>query len=206
MFDFPSLREIVLSLPPFLLALSFHEFAHALAADRMGDPTPRQNGRLTINPLAHLDVIGTIMLVLYKFGWAKPVPINPNNFKNYRVGSLITALAGPLSNFVLALISVFLYSIPSLSNAGVWSEMLFSFIIINLVLAAFNIIPIPPLDGSHILESLLPYKYAVMYEKYAVYGPILLILLIVSDAFNYVLYPIVNVLYGLIMFVVNIFM
>lgn len=180
--------EILISLVSLLcliLAITFHEFCHALAADRLGDPTPRSLGRLTLNPLAHADPIGTFLLPLFSalsgiptIGWAKPVPIDPFNFRKPKRDEIITSLAGPLSNLSLAITSsLFLRFIPITSP--ITSYILYIFILINISLAIFNLIPIPPLDGSHIFLNLLPEKSRIKWEEaFSQYGFILLILLI----------------------------
>ncbi len=196
MFDLPSLREIIISVPPFLLALSFHEFAHAWAADKMGDPTPRNAGRLTLNPLAHLDILGTILLILYSFGWAKPVPVNPLNFHNIRRGEFLVSIAGPASNILLACIGMALLSLTYRFGLSFVPEALLDmtglFVWINIILAVFNMIPLPPLDGSHVLESLLPSKYSLFFDKIAVYGPVILMVLVFTNVFRYVIIPIAS--------------
>ena len=180
--------EIIISLVSLLcliLAITVHEFCHALAADFLGDPTPRSNGRLTLNPLAHADPIGTFLLPLFSalsgiptIGWAKPVPIDPFNFRNPKRDEIITSLAGPLSNLSLAIVaSLFLRFIPI--SSPITSYILYIFVLINVSLAIFNLIPIPPLDGSHILLNLLPEKSRIKWEQaFGQYGFILLILLI----------------------------
>jgi Zn-dependent protease len=175
----------IISILCLILAITVHEFCHALAADFLGDPTPRSMGRLTLNPLAHADPIGTFLLPLMSalsgiptIGWAKPVPIDPFNFRNPKRDEIITSLAGPLSNLSLAIItSLFLRFLPI--NSSITSYILYIFILINISLAIFNLIPIPPLDGSHIFLNLLPDKSRLKWEEaFAQYGFILLILLI----------------------------
>ncbi len=202
MFDLPSLREIIISIPPFLLALSFHEFAHAWAADRMGDPTARNMGRLTINPIAHLDILGTLLLVLYHFGWAKPVPVNPLNFRNIRKGEFIVSIAGPVSNLLLATVGMAVLSLLYRFAATGWMYTLMDmtglFVWINIILAVFNMIPLPPLDGSHVLESLLPSKYDHIFDKIAMYGPFILMLLVFTNVFSYVIIPVASFIFNLL--------
>lgn len=133
-----------------LLAITVHEFAHAFAADKLGDPTPRIQGRLTLNPLAHLDPVGTLMLLLFKFGWGKPVQFDPYNLQNPRRDAAIISFAGPLSNLILA----GLLAIPI--NLGFIPNLLIPFVLLNIVLAIFNLVPVHPLDGGKILVGLLP--------------------------------------------------
>lgn len=137
-------------------AIPVHEFAHAFAADKMGDHTAKNMGRLTVNPVAHFDIMGSIMMVLCGFGWAKPVPINPRNFKNPKLGMAISSLAGPVSNLILAYLFMIIYKI--LFYTGVTSSVswIFSYmVLLNIGLATFNLIPVPPLDGSRIATLFL---------------------------------------------------
>ena len=152
---------IVVQICMVVLALTTHEFSHAMAAYKLGDDTAKRMGRLTLNPLKHLDILGAIMLLIVKIGWAKPVPINPYNFKNQKTGMAITAAAGPASNGVLAIIAAMFYnfSINSFSALGPSSLFLSSLrflVMINLVLGLFNMIPIPPFDGSKIIGGFMP--------------------------------------------------
>ncbi|MEG1687271.1 MAG: site-2 protease family protein [Angelakisella sp.] len=168
-------RAIVL-----LTAIPIHEFAHAFVADKLGDPTARNLGRLTITPLAHLDLFGSLLMLLTGFGWAKPVPVSAGNFKNVKRDMAITSLAGPASNLLLALLSMVAFKgILLLGSVGVlegispnvvyaMTQMLLIMLSINISLALFNLLPVPPLDGSRLLTALLPYKlyYGVMkYER-----------------------------------------
>jgi len=172
--------ENIIALISLLIAVTIHEFCHALAADKLGDPTPRAYGRLTLNPLAHLDLLGTLMLFLVHFGWGKPVPIDPYNFRHPRRDEIIVALAGPLSNFILAFIfSRFPYSITYILAYT------------NLYLGIFNLFPVPPLDGSKVLLNILPIDTAIKIESaFEHYGFILIALLIVSGLLTRILSPI----------------
>ena len=182
-----SLLALVLSLPAVLIAITFHEFAHAFAADKLGDDTPRLQGRLTLNPLAHLDPIGSVMLIFAGFGWGKPVEINPRNFNRDRTMSAseaIVSFAGPLMNFMLAIVfSVILGIVLKASNSyislsdygmsimttttmlSVVIQLLMACVSINLGLGIFNLIPLPPLDGSKILRNFLPYNAKEWYDR-----------------------------------------
>ncbi len=189
-------RVLLLLLPAVLVAVTIHEFAHALVADRLGDPTPRRLGRLTLNPLAHLDVLGTLFFVLFSFGWARPVPVNPRNFAHPRQGMLQVALAGPLANVTLAFVVGLLVKTQSLSGS-VWGDLASMVVWINVVLAVFNLIPIPPLDGSRILESLLPLDQAAAYARIQPYGTVLILVLLYTGVVGRVMFPAIRWLYGL---------
>lgn len=173
----------------FLLALTFHEFAHAYAADRLGDPTPRVQGRLTLNPIAHIDLFGTILLPLFLiltrapilFGWAKPVMFDPYNLANPRRDAALISFAGPLVNLILAIMSAILLSTTLFYELGdgLFFDFLHQFVILNVVLAIFNLVPIHPLDGGKILVGLLPEKVAEDWDRIlSQYGTFILIFLI----------------------------
>jgi Zn-dependent protease len=193
MFD---ISFLIISLPILLVTITIHEFAHALVADRLGDPTPRLAGRLTLNPISHIDPIGFIMLLLVRFGWAKPVPINPYNFSDPRRGSLLVSLAGPLSNFLFAWILAILYRTLPIIYGEVVASILSYTIWINLALAVFNLIPIPPLDGSHILEYFLPPHQMENWYRLQQYGFLILIAIILFG--SPILIAIIEFLYRLL--------
>lgn len=192
------LSAMLLTVPAALMAISIHEFAHGAVADYLGDPTPRLSGRLTLNPLAHLDPIGALMLVLFRFGWAKPVMINPRYFRDSRRGMMYVAVAGPLANISLAYFFAITGGFFARLLQPTAARLLISFfeinIALNLWLAAFNLIPIPPLDGSKILMGLLPGRQAYALAQLETYGPLLLIFLIMSGLARQLLLPIVRVL------------
>lgn len=173
---------IILSI---IYALTIHEFAHALAATSLGDNTAKYSGRLNLNPLSHMEVFGTLMLLFAGFGWGKPVPVNPYNLKWKRWGEAIVSLAGPMSNFI----SVVIFSGLAFILAGFVSPgslvftFLFYLIFINLILGIFNLIPIPPLDGSKVLFAVLPVRFDQFKRQFTVYGPWILLLLIFLDNF-----------------------
>ena len=174
----------IISFVCLIIAITIHEFCHALAADHLGDPTPRSRGRLTLNPIAHADPIGTILLPLINLttgfptiGWAKPVPIDPFNFNKPKRDEIIVSLAGPVSNLLLATISSLIIRFISLSEIFTLFFYLLTFI--NISLFVFNLIPIPPLDGSHILLNLLPEKSRIQWEEtFDHYGFVLIIVLV----------------------------
>lgn len=189
-----------------IVSIIVHEFCHALAADRLGDPTPRSYGRLTLNPIAHLDPIGTVLLPLLSaltgiptIGWAKPVPIDPYNFKNPKKDEILVAIAGPIGNILLAIISSIIFKIFGSQNI-----LLYLLILINVSLAIFNLIPIPPLDGSKIFLNLLPVEKSIQWQEiFDRYGFILLIILVFlpiggSSLFQIILSPIVNLVLSLL--------
>lgn len=170
-----------------LVAFTIHELAHAVTADYLGDPTPRRMGRITLNPLAHLDPFGTIMLLISGFGWAKPVMVNPLNLRgNYRTSMAIVALAGPASNLLMAIVFAmplrFLDAWPVAFRMGVAGEkvafLFFQFVWINLILMFFNLIPIPPLDGYKILQGALPADVGYQLRPLEQYGFLILLLVI----------------------------
>ncbi|MCF7824751.1 MAG: site-2 protease family protein [Candidatus Marinimicrobia bacterium] len=176
-------NTLLLAVPAILIALTFHEFSHAYVAYRLGDPTAKLMGRLTLNPLAHLDPMGTIMIFLIHFGWAKPVPVDPRYLGNPRRDMMWISAAGPLMNMALALVSGILIRIFIASgmanthmgsSAGILFQMLYFSLYINLALAFFNLIPIPPLDGSKILAGLLPHRYAPTLYLVESKGPMIL--------------------------------
>ena len=173
-----SLTTLLFRALALLIAAPFHEFAHGYAADRLGDPTPRRAGRLTLNPLAHLDPLGTILLVLTGFGWAKPVPIDPGYFPDWRRGLITVAAAGPIANVVLAILFGLPFKLGLVAAGSPLARPLFVIVFINAVLAVFNLIPVPPLDGSKIMIGLLPGQLGLAYARLQAYGVLILIALI----------------------------
>ena len=194
--------RLLLTIPALLWALSFHEFCHGFAAKMVGDPTAERYGRLSLNPFAHFDLVGTLMLLFVGFGWAKPVPINSRYFRHPRRDLVIVSLAGVAGNILTAIISVlFLRFIGSYwysltGRAGL--TFIIQMVNINMGLAAFNLIPIPPLDGSRVLEAFLPYKYMHYYYWLERYGMIILFVLLLTGIINVIFDPIINLLWMLL--------
>jgi len=178
-------------LPAIIIGLTVHEWAHAYVAYRLGDPTARNMGRMTLNPLAHIDPIGFIMLLLVGFGWAKPVPINSRNFKNFKRDDIIVSLAGIFTNIIVAFVFSFVY-VAGILKWGLGTNEAFmsiigSIITINLALAIFNLLPIYPLDGSHVAESLFMHKIPRFFMFLRQYGQIILLALLLTGAVSFVL-------------------
>jgi len=171
---------LVYRLIALLIAATIHEFAHAWMADRLGDPTPRHQGRLSLNPIVHLDLVGSLLLLLVGFGWAKPVQVNPHNFEDPRRGMLLVAAAGPLANITLMFLVGLLPQLGLLPLAGPAARLVYEVLFINAVLAVFNLIPIPPLDGSRILAGLLPPAQLMAYEQLQRYGPLVLLVVLLT--------------------------
>ena len=178
-------KDLIYIVPAALIAIIFHEMAHGLVSHWQGDPTPKQEGRLSLNPARHLDPVGTLCLIFFGFGWAKPVHVNPQYYRNPRLGMVFVALAGPLMNFIVALITFVFLVLGTMYNFAFWIQSLLWFIIvINIGLGVFNLLPIPPLDGSKLLGALLPDKYYYTYLRYEKYGMILLVVLLATGVFD----------------------
>ena len=168
------LAQIAIFLPSIIIALTCHEYAHGLVAYKLGDPTAKAEGRLTLNPLAHLDPLGTMMLILFRFGWGKPMPINEYNFKNPVLGTALSSLAGPMTNLILAIIGATVFNLVTITNP-LLNAMLLYFVLINILLMIFNLLPVPPLDGHKVVRALLPGKLRYNWELLENYSPFLLI-------------------------------
>jgi len=199
------LLKLSIMLVPGLMAITFHEVSHGFIAWRFGDNTARSLGRLTLNPLKHLDIIGTIMIIVIGIGWAKPVPVNYNNLRNPKRDMMWVAAAGPITNTIIALLSAFLIRIivplteplPDSSWLQLFLEpillMLAFSIYINLLLALFNLMPLPPLDGGRVMMGLLPYRQAAILAKIEPYGMIIIIVLVFfADLFKYAILPLLG--------------
>lgn len=184
--DWSVLTDALLSVIPVLICITLHECAHGYTALRLGDPTAKNAGRLSLNPLKHFDIMGFVMMAFVGFGWAKPVPIDPRYFKDPKRGMAVTAAAGPVSNVLITLLFLFLYGLTTpflvrLGGAGYTvSQMLLQTAYLSLAFAVFNILPIPPLDGSKVLYSVIPEDVYFRLMRYERYGMILLVVLVVS--------------------------
>lgn len=191
-----NLKYILIGVPITLIALTGHEFAHAWVSTKLGDPTPRREGRLTLNPMAHLDLVGTILMILTGFGWAKPVGVNPMYYRDRKKGMALTAIAGPIANLIMAFFGVLIGMLLLVAGSYLgWPEDVIGVIMLvcylfatrNLGFMVFNLIPIPPLDGSKVLGMFLPnrtYYTMLQYERYAI---LLIMFLSLSGAFNLII-------------------
>jgi Zn-dependent protease len=176
------ITQWLVKIPVLLFAVTVHEYAHGRAALWLGDTTAERMGRMTLNPLPHIDPFGAICLFLFNFGWAKPVPVDPRYFKNIRKGIIFMSLCGPLANICSALVAGILIRY-LLFPWQIYQTALIYLILMNIGLGLFNLLPIPPLDGSHVLENLLSPRAALKYREFGRYGPILLIGIIMLDNF-----------------------
>jgi len=199
------LIPLILMAPPLLLALTFHEFAHGYIAWRLGDPTAAREGRLSMNPLRHLDPLGTLAFFLIKFGWAKPVPVNASYFRDPKQGMLFVALAGPVSNLLLAVVSAVAVKLlaplaVTLHGLGLADSVMLPLLImlvdsvwINLLLCIFNLIPVPPLDGGRILAGFLPDRLAYSFQRFEQLGIVAILVLSLTGALGKIIVPVVQV-------------
>lgn len=199
--------HIIMIIPGIIVGLSFHEFAHGWVAYKLGDPTPKFQGRLTINPKAHIDPVGLVALLFAGFGWGRPVEINPNNFKNRRKGEFLTALAGVIMNLIIAVIFGVVVKLILMIGGGTFAASSLGDIVItvcmyviqiNLVLMIFNLIPVPPLDGFTVVTELFNVKHTPAYYTVCRYGSVILLGLILFDVTSMILSPLVSFFMGLI--------
>ncbi len=198
------MMSILMSLPGILLGFVLHEFAHALMADKLGDPTPRSQGRITLNPIAHIDIVGFILILIAGFGWAKPVMTNPRNYKNLRRDSILISIAGPLTNLLIATAFILIMKVFAITNAFSSNEQLQMIIrlvlyysaYINVVLFSLNILPIPALDGYHVITNLFnTWKYRI-FSILEQYGMFIFILLAITGVLGMILNPIIGFVFN----------
>ncbi|MCX7827686.1 MAG: site-2 protease family protein [Thermanaerothrix sp.] len=195
------LAELLLSIPAVLWAITFHEFCHGYVAHLLGDPTPRLSGRLSLNPLHHLDPVGAVMLLIFRFGWAKPVPVDARYFKNPTRDMVLVSLAGSAGNFLTAfMVGLMVKVMPQffLSNFAL-RELVLLMIFINLGLGVFNLFPIPPLDGSKILYLLLPSRWLHSYFWLERYGVLVILVLVMTGVLPRIMSPVVMFLASLVL-------
>ena len=187
--------QMLLGIPGLIIAMTFHEYAHARAAVLLGDRTPLLMGRVTLNPRAHIDPVGLLMLFLVRFGWAKPVLIDPRNFRDPKKGDILVSLAGPAMNLLLGFIAAYILTFIHMHQMDVSAttyKMIQMIAIYNINFAVFNMLPIPPLDGSHILRNLLPPNLSYRYQSLERYSILILIVCIMTPVLGYVLEPLVR--------------
>ena len=189
------LSNILVQIVGIAVAISVHEFGHAYSAHLLGDDTAKMYGRMTLNPAIHLDIMGLIAMLIVHIGWAKPVPVNPNNFKNYKVGNVIVSLAGVTANIIISIICVI---IKKHVNMYAITEITSAIIIYNVSFAAFNLLPIPPLDGWGVISSFIPYKYNEIAYKYESMSSIIFLVLIITGAYSIFVSPIINVIWDIL--------
>jgi Zn-dependent protease len=192
----------LISLPGLLIAIIFHELAHGYTAYKLGDPTAKNAGRLTLNPIKHIDPVGFLFMLVFRFGWAKAVPINPAYFKNRKRDMIFVSVAGVLTNFFLAILFGFI-----IINFNITNEYLFQMLLItmwyNIMLGIFNLLPFPPLDGSKVVASLLPTKLEYLFYKYERYFYFILLLLIMTNTIDRILVPLINISLNSIIRILN---
>ncbi len=194
-----SLIMIIASIPALIIAAAGHEYAHAKAADLLGDPTPRMMGRLTMNPFVHLDLVGSLALIIGGFGWAKPVIVNPTNFKDPRTDDMIVSIAGPMANILMAFIAYVIMRsldvVGLLENESLYLILLL-IVVYNINFAILNMMPIPPLDGSHILMNFLPLKWQVHIARFSIVSLLILIAILNSPIATRIFVPLQKSILG----------
>ena len=198
--------NLIAGIPGLIIAMVIHEYAHARAAVALGDFTPRMMGRLTLNPKAHIDPIGLLMLFLVRFGWAKPVMINPRNFKQPRRDDILVSLAGPAANLITAFLALTLFLLSN-KMGGMASPSAFLvlklIIIYNINFAIFNMIPLPPLDGSHVLRQLLPPRLGYQFASLERYSFLILIVLVMTPALGLIFIPLQNLVWDIFLTILS---
>lgn len=197
-----SLSDILISLVAIAVAISVHEFGHAYVAHLLGDDTAKMYGRMTLDPAKHIDPMGLMVMVLSRaiagigIGWAKPVPVNPNNFKNYRMGNILVSLAGAIGNILAAIVCVLIFKKVQMQALRDIASMTMMY---NIGFASFNLLPIPPLDGWGIVSSFIPYKYNELVYKYESISYPILLLLIFTGLYGFIVSPIRDVIWNIVM-------
>lgn len=189
------LSNILVQIVGIAVAISVHEFGHAYSAHLLGDDTAKMYGRMTLNPAKHLDIMGLIAMVIFHIGWAKPVPVNPNNFKNYKVGNTIVSLAGVTANIITAIICILINKYVNMYAINLIAQYV---IVYNVGFAAFNLLPIPPLDGWGVISSFIPYKYNELVYKYESMSSIIFLVLIITGAYSLFVSPIINIIWKIL--------
>lgn len=208
MFNF-DIFSMIAGIPGLIIAMVIHEYAHARVAVAMGDDTPRLMGRLTLNPVAHVDPIGLLMLFIMQFGWAKPVSINPNNFHNWKRGELYVSLAGPVSNLImafLALVFMVIYMKLGMPMSRGLRIVMYLIVLYNINFAIFNMIPIPPLDGSKVLMSFLPDEWNYKMASIERYSFFILIAIMMTPVLGYILVPLQRLIFSIFSQILSIFL
>lgn len=190
-----NLSTILASMVAISVAISVHEFGHAYSAHLLGDDTAKMYGRMTLNPAKHLDIMGLIAMLVVHIGWAKPVPVNPNNFKNYKVGNVIVSLSGVIANIITAIICVIINKYVNMFAINLIAQYV---IVYNVGFAAFNLLPIPPLDGWGIISRFIPYKYNEIAYKYESMSSIIFLVLIFTGAYSLFVSPITNLIWKIL--------
>lgn len=191
-----SVSDFLITLLAILFAISVHEFGHAFVAHLNGDNTAKNAGRMTINPINHIDPFGMLMMFLVRFGWAKPVPVNPNNYKNEKIGNITVSLAGIVFNLLSAIVFALFNKYVTMESIKAVS---YALVMYNIGFAAFNILPIPPLDGWNLIATFLPRETVYKVYEYSRYTTIIFIILIMTNAFSYILNPIYMFFYRIVM-------
>lgn len=194
--------DVLLSLPAVFLAISFHEFAHALTAYWLGDPTPQNQGRLTLYPLVHVDWLGLIMFALFRFGWARPVQVNPTNFKNRKWGSIVVSFSGPLANMLLSIAALIILAVVELlvfPYKDIVQAIIDRAVLLNIIFAILNLIPIPPFDGYHIIKGLFYRRNVKFFWAYEYYGMFILFAFVMLGGFNLMVHAPAHYIYRRLM-------